>query len=176
MVAALALIPLFTRDDYALGVWTFILLNIIVVVGLDLLLGYAGQLSLGHGAFVAVGAYASALLSAKAGWSGWAAIPVGMLAAATLAALIAVPTLRLRGYYLAMATLGFPILFDAVIRVGSGWSGGSSGVTAIPRLSLGGQALSDPTQYFYLVLAAVGLASLAAHAQSMVISPHRCGQ
>src|SRR5690606_12321794 len=114
-----------------------------VVVGLDMLLGYAGQLSLGHGAFVAIGAYASALLTTKLGWSGWAAIPVGMLLAALLGALIAVPTLRLRGYYLAMATLGFPILFDAVIRVGSDWTGGSSGVTAIPRLAFGDTALRD---------------------------------
>lgn len=152
LVAGLALVPLLAQDDYALGVWTFILLNVMVVVGLDLLLGYAGQLSLGHGAFVALGAYCSALLSTKAGWSGWIAMPLGMVLAAVLAALIAVPTLRLRGYYLAMATLGFPILFDAVIRVGSSWSGGSSGVTAIPRLSIGGVALSDPTHYYYLVL------------------------
>jgi branched-chain amino acid transport system permease protein len=153
ILAALAIVPLLTRDDYLLGVWTFILLNIIVVVGLDVLLGYAGQLSLGHGAFVAIGAYASALLTTKLGWSGWAAIPVGMMVAALVAALIAVPTLRLRGYYLAMATLGFPILFDAIIRVGSNWSGGSSGVTAIPRLALGGVVLRDPTAYYYLVLA-----------------------
>lgn len=153
MVLALAVVPLLTSDDYALGVWTFILLNILVVVGLDLLLGYAGQLSLGHGAFVAMGAYTSALLTSKVGWSGWAALPLGMLASAAVAALIAVPTLRLRGYYLAMATLGFPILFDAVIRVGSNWSGGSSGVTAIPRLVLGGVPLRDPASYYFLVLA-----------------------
>jgi branched-chain amino acid transport system permease protein len=152
ILLCLASVPLLTQDDYALGVWTFILLNIIVVVGLDMLLGYAGQLSLGHGAFVAIGAYASALLTTKAGWSGWAAMPVGMLAAAILAMVIAVPTLRLRGYYLAMATLGFPILFDAVIRVGSGWSGGSSGVTAIPRLAFGDLVLRDAAAYYHLVL------------------------
>lgn len=157
-VLALAAIPLLVSDDYVIGVWTFILLNILVVVALDLLLGYAGQLSLGHGAFVAMGAYASALLTSKAGWSGWAAIPVGMLAAALLAALIAIPTLRLRGYYLAMATLGFPILFDALVRVGSSWTGGSSGVTAIPRLTVGEFVLRDPIAYYYLVLVFVGLA------------------
>lgn len=162
IAAGFAIVPWLTRDDYTLGVWTFILLNVLVVVGLDLLLGYAGQLSLGHGAFVAVGAYTSALLTTKAGWSGWFAMPVGMIAAAVLAALIAVPTLRLRGYYLAMATLGFPILFDAVIRLGSSWSGGSSGVTAIPALFVKGVALRDPAMYYWLVLGAVTIVLLLA--------------
>jgi branched-chain amino acid transport system permease protein len=157
ILAALAAVPLWTANDYALGVWTFILLNILVVLGLDLLLGYAGQLSLGHGAFVAVGAFTSALLTTRAGWSGWAAMPMGVLAAALIATALAVPTLRLRGYYLAMATLGFPVLFDAVIRVGSSWSGGASGVTAIPRLSIGSTVLRDPKDYYYLVLGFVAL-------------------
>ncbi len=162
ILLALASVPLLTQDDYSLGVWTFILLNIIVVIGLDMLLGYAGQLSLGHGAFVAIGAYASALLTTRVGWSGWAAMPAGMLIAALLAALIAVPTLRLRGYYLAMATLGFPILFDAIIRVGSDWTGGSSGVTAIPRLAFGNLALRDATTYYYLVLGFLAIVLLLA--------------
>jgi len=160
MLVFLAVVPLWTTDDYFLGVWTFILLNILVVLGLDLLLGYAGQLSLGHGAFVAVGAFASALLTTRAGWSGWAAMPVAVVLAALLAAALAMPTLRLRGYYLAMATLGFPVLFDAVIRVGSTWSGGASGVTAIPRLSIGSAILRDPKEYYWLVLGFVALVLL----------------
>lgn len=152
VVITFALVPTLTRDEYALGVWTFVLLNILVVLALDLLLGYTGQLSLGHGAFVAIGAYTSALLTTKLQWSGWVAMPLGMLVSGVVAAFIAIPTLRLRGYYLAMATLGFPILFDAVIRVSSGWTGGSSGVTAVPRLTLGAYILSDATTYYYFVL------------------------
>lgn len=160
ITGALALVPFITQDEYVLGVWTFVVLNIIVVVGLDLLLGYAGQLSLGHGAFVGIGAYGSALLTTKLGWSGWAAIPVSMLFAAAIATLVAIPTLRLRGYYLAMATLGFPILLEAILRVGSNWSGGSSGVTAIPRLSFGDHVLSDPTAYYFLTVAVTGVVLL----------------
>lgn len=160
ILALFAVIPLVSQDSYVLGVWTFLLLNILVVIGLDLLLGYAGQLSLGHGIFVAIGAYASGLLTTKAGWSGWAAMPVGMLAAALLAAVVAVPTLRLRGYYLAMATLGFPVMFDAAIRVTSQWSGGSSGVISIPRLKIGSYILRDPLVYYYLVLVAVAVVLL----------------
>lgn len=155
-----AVVPLVSQDPYVLGVWTFLLLNILVVIGLDLLLGYAGQLSLGHGIFVAIGAYASGLLTTKAGFSGWAAMPVGMLAAALLAAIVAVPTLRLRGYYLAMATLGFPVMFDAAIRVTSQWSGGSSGVISIPRLKIGSYILRDPLVYYYLVLGVVAVVLL----------------
>ncbi|MDE5444342.1 ATP-binding cassette domain-containing protein [Bradyrhizobium sp. CSA207] len=157
ILAAFAAIPAMSQDAYVLGVWTFLLLNILVVIGLDLLLGYAGQLSLGHGIFVAIGAYASGLLTTKAGWSGWAAMPVGTIAASLLAAAVAVPTLRLRGYYLALATLGFPVLFDAMIRVTSQWSGGSSGVISIPRLRLGGYILRDPLVYYYLVLGVVAV-------------------
>lgn len=160
ILAAFALVPCVSQDSYVLGVWTFLLLNILVVIGLDLLLGYAGQLSLGHGIFVAIGAYASGLLTTKMGWSGWAAIPVGMFAAALLAAIVAVPTLRLRGYYLAMATLGFPVMFDAAIRVTSQWSGGSSGVISIPRLKIGSYILRDPLVYYYLVLAVVAVVLL----------------
>ncbi|NGX94097.1 MAG: ATP-binding cassette domain-containing protein [Candidatus Afipia apatlaquensis] len=160
ILASFAIVPLVSQDPYALGVWTFLLLNILVVVGLDLLLGYAGQLSLGHGIFVAIGAYASGLLTTKAGFSGWAAMPVGMLAAALLAAIVAVPTLRLRGYYLAMATLGFPVMFDAAIRVTSQWSGGSSGIISIPRLKVGSYILRDPLVYYYLVLGVVAVVLL----------------
>lgn len=160
ILAVFAMIPWVSQDPYILGVWTFLLLNILVVIGLDLLLGYAGQLSLGHGIFVAIGAYASGLLTTKAGWSGWAAMPAGMLAAALLAAIVAVPTLRLRGYYLAMATLGFPVMFDAAIRVTSQWSGGSSGVISIPRLKIGSYILRDPFVYYYLVLAVVAVVLL----------------
>ncbi|WP_204367170.1 ATP-binding cassette domain-containing protein [Afipia sp. OHSU_I-C4] len=160
ILASFAIVPLVSQDPYVLGVWTFLLLNILVVVGLDLLLGYAGQLSLGHGIFVAIGAYASGLLTTKAGVSGWTAMPVGMLAAALLAAIVAVPTLRLRGYYLAMATLGFPVMFDAAIRVTSQWSGGSSGIISIPRLKIGGYILRDPLVYYYLVLGVVAVVLL----------------
>lgn len=160
ILASFAIVPLVSQDPYVLGVWTFLLLNILVVVGLDLLLGYAGQLSLGHGIFVAIGAYASGLLTTKAGFSGWAAMPVGMLAAALLAAIVAVPTLRLRGYYLAMATLGFPVMFDAAIRVTSQWSGGSSGIISIPRLKVGSYILRDPLVYYYLVLGVVAVVLL----------------
>ncbi len=152
----LAVVPLVDPNSYRISVWTFIVINLIVVLGLDLLLGFCGQLSLGHGVFVSVGAYVSAFLTTKSGWSGWAALPVGMAVAGATALLIAVPAMRLRGYYLAMATLGFPVVFDAFIRNWSDFTGGSSGIFSVPRLSLGRYTLKDQVPYFFLVLAILG--------------------
>ena len=151
----LGVIPLMGSDEYQLSVWTFILLALIVVLGLDVLLGFGGQLSLGHGVFVAIGAYSTALLTTKAGWSGWLAMPSGMAVAALLALIVGVPTLRLRGYYLAMATLGFPVVLDGVLRHASAWTGGSSGVTGVPRLTFGSFVLKDPSQLYWFIFGVV---------------------
>ena len=145
----LAVVPLISSNPYLLSVWTFILLSLIVVIGLDLLVGYSGQLSLGHGVFVTIGGYASALLTTKLGWNGWSAIPAGMIASGIIAFVIGVPTLRLRGYYLAMATLGFPVVLDAVLRNWSNLTGGSSGVTGVPLLAIGNYILKGATAYYY---------------------------
>ncbi len=160
-LALLAAVPVATSNPYLLSVWTFIVINLVMVLGLDLLLGYCGQLSLGHGVFASLGAYASALLTARAGWSGWAAIPVGMAAAGAAAFLVGVPTMRLRGYYLAMATLGFPVVFDAFVRYWSGFTGGSSGVVGVPRLHLAGFALKDRVAYYLFALTVFGAVLLA---------------
>ena len=154
-ILVLGVVPLVWNDAYQLSVWTFILLGLIVVLGLDVLLGYGGQLSLGHGVFVSVGAYSTALLTTKAGWSGWLAMPSGMMVAALLALIVGIPTLRLRGYYLAMATLGFPVVLDGVLRHASAWTGGSSGVTGVPRLTFGSFVLKDPLQLYWFIFAVV---------------------
>jgi len=154
-VLLLGVAPLLWGDAYQLSVWTFILLGLIVVLGLDVLLGFGGQLSLGHGVFVAVGAYSTALLTTKADWSGWLAMPFGMAVAALLALIVGIPTLRLRGYYLAMATLGFPVVLDGVLRHASAWTGGSSGVAGVPRLAFGSFVLKDPAQMYWFVFVVV---------------------
>lgn len=153
LLVVLLIAPAIASGPYLVSIWTFIALNLIVVCALDPLVGYAGQLSLGQGVFVSVGAYVSAALTTSAGWSGWAAIPVGMAAAALLALIIGIPALRLRGYYLAMVTLGFPVVFDAVMRHFSEFTGGSSGIVSVPRLSVGDAPIRGGLPYYYLVLA-----------------------
>lgn len=162
LFVVLLLAPPFAPTPYVLSIWTFIALNLIVVISLDLVVGYAGQLSLGQGVFVSVGAYTSALLTTAVSWSGWAAIPAGMTAAALLALIVGVPTLRLRGYYLAMVTLGFPVVFDAVIRQFSDFTGGSSGVVSIPRLHFGDEPLRGGLPFYYLALASCALVAAVA--------------
>jgi branched-chain amino acid transport system permease protein len=84
-----------------------------------------------------------------------------MIAAGATALLVGIPTMRLRGYYLAMATLGFPVVLDAFVRQWSGFTGGSSGVVAVPRLRLAGYVLKENVAYYFFVLAVFAVVLLA---------------
>lgn len=134
----------------------FTLLNIIgihaiLVVGLNLLLGYAGQISLGHAAFFGLGAYTSGILTATWGVNPWLALPAGLVVAGVAAFLVGVPALKLRGYYLAMATLGFGIILSILFTETVDITGGPSGFVGIPRLSLFGWELRKDVTLFRLV-------------------------
>jgi len=139
----------------------------IVVVGLSLLMGYAGQISLGQAAFYGIGAYVSAILSTMARrhdllpgiadtwWWPWLAILVAMLVTAGFAYLIGKPILRLRGNYLAMATLGLGVVMYTIFREGRDLTGGGDGLPGIPRLSIGNVFTFWPIErYYWLVWAA----------------------
>jgi branched-chain amino acid transport system permease protein len=139
----------------------------IVVVGLNLLMGYAGQVSLGHAAFYGLGAYVSAILTtlairhgllpgvSRTWWWPWLAIVVGMLLTGGFAYLIGKPILRLKGNYLAMATLGVGIVMYTLFREGENLTGGSDGIPGIPRLAIGPYFELWPMErYYFLVWAA----------------------
>jgi branched-chain amino acid transport system permease protein len=116
-------------------------LHVILAVGLNLLMGYAGQISLGHAAFFGMGAYASAILTTRYAWPSLLAMAVGLLVAGLTAWLLARPILRLRGHYLAMATLGFGIIVHVVMVQATDWTGGPDGMAGIPTaepVGLGG--------------------------------------
>ncbi len=125
------------RSSYVLGILVFIALNAIAAFGLSLVMGFAGQVSLGQAAFYAIGAYVSSVLTASYGWNGWAALAVAVLAGGVTAVLIGFPIFRLSGLLLAMATLGFGIIVYYVLVNWSGVTGGPSGLAGIPPLSLG---------------------------------------
>ncbi|MGQ9703373.1 MAG: branched-chain amino acid ABC transporter permease [Actinomycetota bacterium] len=118
----------------------------IAAVGLNLLMGYAGQVSLGHGAFIGIGAYASALLCLKAHFPPWLGI-VSAAAVASFVGFLVAPVLRLRGHYLAMATLGLGIIFFVFMREMTWITGGNDGLRNIPALSLPGIALGEGRNY-----------------------------
>ncbi len=123
----------------------------LITIGLSLLLGYAGQISLGHGAFFGLGAYTSAILCTRLDWNPWLALIAAMLLTCVLAYLIGLPTLRLSGHYLAMATLAFGEIMAIAITAEIGLTGGPSGISSIPRLSLFGFVLKGDLVYYYFV-------------------------
>src|SRR3990172_10500208 len=136
LVAALAVIPQTVGNNYQIFVLTLIGLYTMLTVGLSLVMGYAGQVSLGHATFYGVGAYLTALLSARAGLPSWAALLASAAPTGLLALLVGVPIFRLRGHYLAMATLGLNVIFNLMMKNETEITGGPSGFTNIPPLSL----------------------------------------
>ena len=125
-------------------------LNAIVCIGLNLLIGYAGQISLGHAGFFGLGAYASAVLTARFGWPGLVAMLAGAAGTALLAFLVARPILRLKGHYLAMATLGLGIIIAIVINREIPLTGGPDGMT-VPTLWIGGWPLRGAETWYWVV-------------------------
>lgn len=123
----------------------------IVAIGLSLLMGYAGQISLAHAAFMGIGAYSSGILTTQFNLSPASALILGLLITAVIAFVIGVPSLRLKGHYLAMATLGFGVIVYIVFNEEVNWTGGPSGLVGIPGFSINGWALKSTVQWYYFV-------------------------
>jgi branched-chain amino acid transport system permease protein len=134
-------------------VLTLIGLYTMLTVGLSLVMGYAGQVSLGHATFYGLGAYATALLSGTAGLPPWLSLIAATALTALIGFLLGVPIFRLRGHYLAMATLGLNVIFILILKNEAAITGGPSGFTNIPPLSLGGLAFDSDVKMYYLVWA-----------------------
>jgi branched-chain amino acid transport system permease protein len=147
----------FMDQDYYYTLLNFIGIHTLLVVGLNLLLGYAGQISLGHAAFFGLGAYTSGILTATTGLDPWLALVAGLAVSGAAAYLIGIPALKLRGYYLAMATLGFGIIIYIILNEADALTGGPSGLTGIPSLSLAGFAFNTPRRLYLLIWVILGL-------------------
>ncbi len=114
-------------------------------------MGQAGQISLGQAAFVGIGAYGAAILTTRLGFDPWLAMALAAILAAAIAGLVGMPTLRLKGYYLAMATLGVnEIVYILLVQLKS-LTNGTDGITGIPSLSIGGLDLGTPKAYHLVV-------------------------
>jgi branched-chain amino acid transport system permease protein len=159
-VAVLA-IPLVTRDGYIIQLLNIAILNAIVVLGLNFATGWTGQINFGQAAFYGLGAYTTAIAT-KAGlpWIATPALSVIIVMIASLA--LGVPTLRLRTYYLAMTTIGFGEIVRLVIVHWEPVTGGTSGLRAIPGISLFGFGPQGQVEHYYLLVAALTLAVLVA--------------
>ncbi len=141
----------------------------LITIGLSLLMGYAGQISLGHAAFYGIGAYASGILTSRYGLNPWICILIGALAAAIVALAVGAPSLKLRGHYLAMATLAFGIIVNIVFREEMRWTGGPDGLVGIPGLALFGYPLNSAIKYYFLVWTVVAAAFM--FSVSLIKSP-----
>jgi branched-chain amino acid transport system permease protein len=168
----LALVPLVVSSRYYLNLLIFIGIYALLTVGLNLLMGYAGQISLGHAAFYGIGAYTSGILTTTYHLSPWPAMAAAVLLATVVALLVGVPTLKLTGYYLAMATLGFGIIVNICLRELTWLTGGPSGLVGIPPLSFGGLRFDEPRYAYYLVWGV----TLGAIALSLNIVDSRVGR
>ena len=144
-------------NEYYFTLLNFVGIHTLLVVGLNLLVGYAGQISLGHAAFFGLGAYTSGILTATCGVNPWLALLAGLGVSGGAAFLIGVPALKLRGYYLAMATLGFGIIVSIILSQAQPLTGGPSGLSGIPPLTLAGFPLNTARRLYPLIWLAVGL-------------------
>ena len=131
----LVLVPVITSDSYILRTLIFANIFAIFAVSWDLLSGYTGQINFGHALFFGVAAYTSALLNLKLGLQPWATIPIGALAAVVAGVIVCLPALRLRGPYLSLVTLAFPLILLGIIFAFTGFTGGELGVSGLSRIS-----------------------------------------
>ena len=168
LAAIVAALPAFLPNSYYYDVVIKVGINAIVVVGLNLLIGYAGQISLGHAGFLGLGAYGSGVLVGSYGWPPLLALPMAAVVVGLLAFAVARPILRLKGHYLAMATLGLGIIISIVISREDWLTGGPDGLTVPPMSVFGYQFYSEKIWYWIvgvLLVLAVWLA------QNLVDSP-----
>ena len=150
-VVAIALAPLVFKGGYLMNVLVFVGINTMLAIALNLLLGYAGQISLGHAGFFGLGAYLSGVMTATYGWNPWLVMPLAALAVGFVAFVIGFPILKLKGHYLAMATLGLGIIIYIVFNETVDLTGGPSGLSGIPNLGLMGVTFDSDVENYYLV-------------------------
>lgn len=129
-------IPVLTKNEYFLGIGIFIAIHTIIVLSLSLSTGYAGLISIGHAAFFGLGAYVSGIITTKFGVSPIIGLIAVIVFSGACAAVIGFPTVKLKGYYIAMATLAVGAVFFALLKEWNSLTGGVDGITDIPRISL----------------------------------------
>lgn len=159
-VAVLALVlPLVFNQPYLYRVFTVALIFAILALSLTLVAGHAGQFSLGHAGFFGIGAYAAAILTTRSGLSPWAALPLAALLAGSIGAIITYPALRVRGHYVAVATLGIGQIVAFTLLNWESLTRGPLGISNIPPFSLFGLEIVRPREYYWLALVAAVIVS-----------------
>ncbi len=150
VIVILAVLPFVLPNSFYVDLVIRMAINAVIVLGLNLLIGFAGQISLGHAGFLGIGAYASAVLPTHFGWHPLLAMGAGAAVTGLLAALVARPIFKLKGNYLAMATLGLGIIINIALRNEAQWTGGPDGMP-VPAMGLFGFELSNDKQWYWVV-------------------------
>lgn len=150
-IAVLVLIPL-SLNDYERDIMTLAAMYVVLALGLNLVVGQTGLLNLGYVAFYAIGAYTYAILNTRLGLSFWPGLLVGGGAAAVCAVVVGVVTLRLRGDYFAIVTLGLGEITRIVLNNWDDMTGGPNGISNIGRPAFGNMVFSSPLDFYYLIL------------------------
>ncbi len=162
VLAAPLVLYVFITGGYLIAVLHFAAIYAIFVTGLNIFMGYAGQVSFGHNAFAAISGYTSAVLTAKHGWEPLAAAGLGLCGALACALIVGYPTLRLRGHYLAMATLAIGLIaYEVAVQWGS-VTQGYMGISGIPPLGIGAWTVTSDRALLVLLIVLAALAVLAA--------------
>jgi branched-chain amino acid transport system permease protein len=150
LLGAAALAFPFVAGDYLLYLANLMGVLALAALGLNVLIGFTGQISLGHAAFIGVGSYATAILANRLGLPFWLSIPAGGLAACAAGIVVGVPSLRIRGLYLAIATLAAQVIFEWVFTNWTSVTGGIRGLNVAPARILGVAADDDQRVYFLI--------------------------
>jgi branched-chain amino acid transport system permease protein len=151
----LLLLPVFTKDPYVLRIFILASIFAILAASWDLLSGFTGQMNFGHALFFGVGAYGAALLNLRMNIPPWGTIPLGALGAVLAGLIIGIPCLRLRGTYLTLTTLAFPIVLLGLVFAFPSFTGGELGISGIARLTR-----SRITDYYTVVVLMLGLCTI----------------
>jgi len=160
LLAFLFTCPLYFNDQW-MSRLTIIGITVISVHGLSILTGYCDQISIGHAGFMAVGAYTSAVLTATLGWPFWAALPAAALMAGLVGIIFGLPSLRVKGFYLIMATIAAHFIIIWFIIQLRNVTGGADGM-AVPRPDIGDFVIKSKASWFYLVMIFACLATFLA--------------
>jgi branched-chain amino acid transport system permease protein len=149
LAAIVVVLPLLFPSSYYFRVASLVWVSAFAAIGLNILMGQAGQVSLGHAGFFGIGAYAVAIGPAHLGLPSWGALLIGAVISAASAWLVGRPVLRLKGHYLAIATLGLGVLVALVITTESRWTGGPDGMS-VAKLSLFGWRASGSSTWYWI--------------------------
>ena len=161
IIVLFAVVVPLSLHDYYLSIINLSLIAIVGALGLNILVDYTGQISVGHAAFMSVGAYTAANLAVKFDLPFWITLPAGGLMAALIGAIVGIPSLRIRGLYLAIATLAGQLIIEWVINHTPAISGGAQASIQVPRPALWGHQMKTQGQLYFFLLFFAALAILA---------------